>query len=313
MILLCRRLHFRVRNPIDIRYLSSYKKDSRRLVRIDSDPRHFIVKPTGHSSFRSVINRYFTVPICRYLLNSLNKQNQSPKIHIFNVKRVLPNQKERLQPSFIRFILQLAVNKFFNTLFKRRTKHLYYQMEVSKASVESMQFDTSPPESVRGMTTLNRDAFQKRVNMAGVLVPKHHLKNIQKAMKKMSTSDLRIKTLVELGGDDPLSLTHKILLLDPCVVKTNSDLPEHVVERLKECEVNVDTLTYYDLDLKYENWNYSDILKAVLPVESEGVGGFSIVGHIVQLNLRDELLPYKNLIGNMFMNTMTHLACQPSF
>ena len=42
---------------------------------------------------------------------------------------------------------------------------------------------------------------------------------------------------------------------------------------------------------------FDDILDAVLPAEHDGIGGYSGIGHIIHLNIKDELLDYKYLIG----------------
>lgn len=51
------------------------------------------------------------------------------------------------------------------------------------------------------------------------------------------------------------------------------------------------------IELGYENWNSEDILKAVFPHDLPNVTGFSVVGHIAHLNLKDSHSPYKSVIG----------------
>ena len=57
--------------------------------------------------------------------------------------------------------------------------------------------------------------------------------------------------------------------------------------------------------LTVENWTPGDILKAILPVGEEGVSGFSSIGHIVHLNLRDHHEPYKAVIGQALLQLPT--------
>jgi tRNA (guanine37-N1)-methyltransferase len=68
--------------------------------------------------------------------------------------------------------------------------------------------------------------------------------------------------------------------------------------KLNNTEVNSDSL--FNITLSYENFTYDQILSALLPIGGNGVGGFSIIGHIAHLNLRDELLEYKTVIGKGF-------------
>lgn len=57
----------------------------------------------------------------------------------------------------------------------------------------------------------------------------------------------------------------------------------------------------YELHLDYSHWTYSDIVQAILPGEEgdEVPTGFSLVGHVAHLNLRDRYLPYKHLIADI--------------
>ncbi|XP_025159471.1 FAD synthase isoform X3 [Harpegnathos saltator] len=56
------------------------------------------------------------------------------------------------------------------------------------------------------------------------------------------------------------------------------------------------------ITLKYENWRGHEILKAILPEDIQPPAAYSLVGHIMQLNLRDIHLPYKTIIGQVFLD-----------
>ena len=54
----------------------------------------------------------------------------------------------------------------------------------------------------------------------------------------------------------------------------------------------------WTITLGYNDYTKHTILRAVLPVEVQEVpSGFEQVGHIAHFNLREEHLPYKNVIG----------------
>ena len=58
--------------------------------------------------------------------------------------------------------------------------------------------------------------------------------------------------------------------------------------------------TSHHLQLGYSNWNVGAVLCAVLPTcVKEVPSAFETVGHIAHLNLREEHLEYKNLIGGL--------------
>ncbi|ODQ63233.1 hypothetical protein NADFUDRAFT_48142, partial [Nadsonia fulvescens var. elongata DSM 6958] len=60
----------------------------------------------------------------------------------------------------------------------------------------------------------------------------------------------------------------------------------------------------YTLVLDYTHWRADEILSAILPEKllGEVPTGFTVIGHIAHLNLRDEYLPYKNLIGEVIFD-----------
>jgi tRNA (guanine37-N1)-methyltransferase len=48
---------------------------------------------------------------------------------------------------------------------------------------------------------------------------------------------------------------------------------------------------------------YNWYLQAVLPEGDEGVSGFSVIGHIIHLNLKEQLAPHKAVIGAALLLT----------
>jgi hypothetical protein len=52
--------------------------------------------------------------------------------------------------------------------------------------------------------------------------------------------------------------------------------------------------------LDYSSWTAEQILKSVFPPSiTEVTTAFEAIGHIAHMNLRDEQLPFKNLIGQV--------------
>ncbi|TKA31748.1 hypothetical protein B0A50_01826 [Salinomyces thailandicus] len=60
----------------------------------------------------------------------------------------------------------------------------------------------------------------------------------------------------------------------------------------------------FNLELNYDYWTYHDIISAILPEDEQGEipSGFSQVGHVAHLNLRDEYLKHKHLIAEVLMD-----------
>ena len=61
--------------------------------------------------------------------------------------------------------------------------------------------------------------------------------------------------------------------------------------------------------LDYNNWSSDQILRSILPLSiTEIPGAFETVGHIAHLNLVEEVLPFKNVIGEVLLDRHQHIT-----
>lgn len=167
---------------------------------------------------------------------------------------------------------------------------LYFPILIIKRKMSLL----TPPQIVRGMTVLNRDAFNKTISIpiidaSAVVVP---WSKILPSLKKFL---LKMDNLKPVFSAD----SKKIVLLNPDLVKSFNDLE---TEYLSQQGINENNFSFQNIVLKYENWKINDILKSVLPPDQEGLAGYSRIGHIVHLNLREHLTPYKLLIGQVLLD-----------
>jgi tRNA (guanine37-N1)-methyltransferase len=160
----------------------------------------------------------------------------------------------------------------------------------------------APPEAVRGMKALDRALFSQTVSIPCLKVPTANMREVTKAFKRYLLKMPRVKGIADLAKDDPFSSTHKLFMLNPQQIRTASDFSVEDVETLMKFGVDVNDLTFCDLELGYENWSTPEILRAVLPDDSDGVSSFSIIGHIAHLNLKPEVMDYKQLIGKVLFS-----------
>ncbi|CAM0872674.1 unnamed protein product [Alopecurus aequalis] len=99
----------------------------------------------------------------------------------------------------------------------------------------------------------------------------------------------------------------RLLLLDESYAKRRVDqLPEALKvvldDETKQGVSSAYELVQCQLTLFYNYWPMNEVLEALLP---EGIiipAGFETVGHIAHLNLRDEHLPYKELIAQVVLD-----------
>jgi tRNA (guanine37-N1)-methyltransferase len=65
--------------------------------------------------------------------------------------------------------------------------------------------------------------------------------------------------------------------------------------------------TDYQLKWTYEDFNTEEVLKVLLPDVSDPPTSFEKIGHIAHMNLRDEYLPYKQIIGQVIIDKNAHI------
>lgn len=167
------------------------------------------------------------------------------------------------------------------------------EIEASKRDPELF----SPPSGVRGMTKLDRTAFKKTVTIPVLRVRKEIVSKLMQALKRAALQRPGIKRVIE----DPEDEDNRLIMLDPYKMFTHESFEKAELSVLKELDVNPQ-LSKYNLELTYENFKSEEILKAVLPEGQDVTSGFSRVGHIAHLNLRDHQLPFKHLIGQVMID-----------
>jgi len=171
--------------------------------------------------------------------------------------------------------------------------------KMSDKSTSSKSFFSLPP-SVRGMKVLDRDAFTVDASVMGLKVPTQSITAVQQRYKQWLLKVPRMQPIAELSDDDVDRRSHRLFLFSPHRVKSSDAFGEGDRTFLSKNGVVLADIQLYGIMLTYENFSYDDILDAILPGES-AIGGFSIIGHIAHLNLRDNLLEYKHIIGRHWL------------
>lgn len=153
----------------------------------------------------------------------------------------------------------------------------------------------SPPSHVRGMTKLDRTAFKKTVTIPVLKVRKEIVNKLMRSLKRVALQRPGIKRVIEDPGDE----ASRLIMLDPSKMFTDDSFEELGI--LKQLNVSPQ-ISKYNLELTYENFKSEEVLRAVLPEGQDVTSGFSRVGHIAHLNLRDHQLPFKHLIGQVMID-----------
>ncbi|KAM3415513.1 tRNA (guanine(37)-N1)-methyltransferase [Cercospora zeina] len=169
------------------------------------------------------------------------------------------------------------------------------------------------PPANRLMRTLDRSAFQRAVDLKAARVFEN--KNIFSVRTALERSkDALVKERLGSVHPDPdpsrAQNGKKCILLRP-EARPGVDVAAHpngtgphsstVAELARQGLISV---IPFQLQLNYSSWTYHDIISAILPEDEQGEipSGFSQVGHVAHLNLRDEYLKYKHLIAEILMD-----------
>lgn len=148
----------------------------------------------------------------------------------------------------------------------------------------------------RGMRDLDRTFFRKQVRLPSVCFACP--KVIGQFLKSCSHDVLTIPRI------KPVQMTSegKVVLLKESI---NPDDMSTVSSSTKDFLRNNGTSVLpYLLWIDYDYWTAEEILDAILPQGTgiETPSGFTTVGHIAHFNLRDDLLPFKYLIGQIILD-----------
>ncbi|CAG8574623.1 15048_t:CDS:10 [Funneliformis caledonium] len=153
-----------------------------------------------------------------------------------------------------------------------------------------------PPPIQRGMIVLNRELFRHEVSVVGIRVPTSSTAKFLKVLNKELFNQPKLRNVV----DDPGSNLSKIILMNLNVQSLDLDnVPNEMKDFINKEGLGV---VRHLVELKYDYWGVDDILKAILPENSESPSSFTQVGHIAHMNLREEFLPWKFLIGQVILD-----------
>lgn len=154
-------------------------------------------------------------------------------------------------------------------------------------------YNLKPPKSVKGMVLLDKTKFDKNL-LVGCLELSLNVK-VSSILPKLK------KYLLKLSNFKPVCNKDEIvnIYLNPDLVKTWNDLNEEDRNHLQSMNILESSFKYKSLTIGYENFTADDVLKSVLLDEKEGMASYTKIGHIVHVNLREHLVPYKNLIGDV--------------
>ncbi|XP_015115700.1 tRNA (guanine(37)-N1)-methyltransferase [Diachasma alloeum] len=158
--------------------------------------------------------------------------------------------------------------------------------------IKNMVYSLSPPSSVKGMISLNRDKFTCVVQVPSLELKNISYSEIMPVVKKYLLKMRHWKSVQQI--EDRL-----VIYLNPEMVEKMEDLEENDRTILSK---HTDVIEKRQITINYENWTADTILGAIIPEDIGVPSSFTKVGHIVHLNLRENQLPFKKLIGEVYLD-----------
>eukprot|EP00457_Paulinella_chromatophora_P005147 gb/GEZN01005161.1/.p1 GENE.gb/GEZN01005161.1/~~gb/GEZN01005161.1/.p1 ORF type:complete len:478 (-),score=108.10 gb/GEZN01005161.1/:379-1812(-) len=140
---------------------------------------------------------------------------------------------------------------------------------------------------------LDKAMFSRSVQVVALRVPVSSCTKLLKSFKGHLIAIPKLKKIVPDGK----SADFRLMLLDEKFKDANS-LPAEQQSLLKEYKVES---APYEVKLDFNHLSTDEILRQVLPPEMTIPSGFETAGHIARLNLSDDQMPYRKLIGEVIL------------
>lgn len=179
--------------------------------------------------------------------------------------------------------------------------------------LRNMASSNTPP-------TFDKSIFAKEQTVCALSVPNRSTDGAVKALRNLLIDIPKIKPVQKLDTDP----NHRFLLLKPevadgaCTVADThkasissaaSSFPhtDQCCQRTPDATTQADHsmphLVPWKLTLGYENMSTDSVLRTLLPSSIEEIpSSFEGVGHLAHLNLKEEQLPYKHIIGQVLLD-----------
>ncbi|EIE26693.1 hypothetical protein COCSUDRAFT_12364 [Coccomyxa subellipsoidea C-169] len=152
---------------------------------------------------------------------------------------------------------------------------------------------------------LQRDLFSETLHLKALRVPKKECQAYMKLLNGYTFDKPRLRCILpEADRPDTRLLLLAEKVQDQGVRRFAPpwylcfEYRSHAV--INQCVFSI--IVTYDLTLNYSYWSAEHVLKRLLPEGCEVPTSFESVGHIAHMNLRDELLPFKNVIGQVLLD-----------
>ncbi|CAG9531758.1 unnamed protein product [Cercopithifilaria johnstoni] len=158
---------------------------------------------------------------------------------------------------------------------------------------------------VRGITVLTENEkklFSKEITLPIIIVPPKIISRLigckEIANRTVERFCNKIKPVISMPKEN-----EKAIVFSP--EKMDDNTRNVILKTIKNLTGFTARFDSYNVALNYGDWPVKSCITAILPKGLE-FGGFSQIGHIIHVNLREELLSYKKVIGKILLDKVTN-------
>ncbi|XP_057290591.1 uncharacterized protein LOC130613267 [Hydractinia symbiolongicarpus] len=188
-----------------------------------------------------------------------------------------------------------------NRMDLEKENDLSLNIKKKKQKDSMVNFTSLLPEGVQNMKELNRDMFTVNTVFPCIKCRSISCEKILSIFRRKLLKRPNFKRIRKGQDGDERS---KIILLCPDI----TSLDEFTTSQKTILDEEGALFTTHEIELTYKDFNLEEILKKVLPEDSEElVSSFETVGHIAHVNLKENLLDFKHLIGYYTMHIATDI------
>ncbi|XP_065646791.1 uncharacterized protein LOC100199427 isoform X3 [Hydra vulgaris] len=169
-------------------------------------------------------------------------------------------------------------------------------MVKDKEMLKPVKFSVYLPDIICGMKELDRSLFNIKVNVPAIKCNEKSCGKFQKTFKNVLLNRPHFRSIIPSNF---LNSNERFILLNPEVNKLellNDDQQKVFLNENGEfCQ--------HELLLEYKDFSAEEIFSKIFSnFDIENVSSFETVGHIAHLNLREKLLDYKKVIGQVILD-----------
>ena len=138
---------------------------------------------------------------------------------------------------------------------------------------------------------IDKASFSRNLNLWALKIDAKLTKQCMTKLTEHIFKIPRFKSVYEVP-DEP---ERRYLLLNEEISKLElSELPSSIVVNVGSMHA---TLVRYTLTVGYDHLTVEEVLRQILPAGTEVPSSFEQIGHIAHMNLREEVLTYRYIIG----------------